>query len=804
MLDDIIVCGRNKAEHDKNLEMVLSRLSEFNATINIDKCLFGADQVDFVGHTISKDGVQPLQSNIDALLRIPPPTNTKEVHSFLSTANYYLKFVPHFSQLAEPLRTMLKKDSTFHWNDRCQNAFEQIKQEIASHRVLAHFDTHSHTIVSTDASGIALGAVLSQVQHGKERPIAFASRTLQPAERAYSVGEREALACIWACEHWHYYLYGRKFTLRTDHSALTTLLAGSTTGRKPMRLLRWADRLHQYNFDVVYRPGKENNVADLLSRAVQSLVPSQVSSVEINADLQTLNTIFGSPALRAISPQELAAATYSDPILQQVLEHISNGWPKQRPNIPELHSFFQVQEELTTANGCIFRGNRAVIPVSLQLRVIQIAHEGHAGIVRTKQRCRECVWWPGIDHHIESYISNCTACTISDKGKHALPIPPLKPIQYPSKPWSKLSLDILGELHGVPQHSRFLIVLLDMHSKWPEVKAVSNINTHSVTTFLSELFSRWGLPEEIITDNGRQFVSSDFEQFLSQLGIRHCKTALYHPQANGAVERFNRVLKEGIRAYKTEGTTFEDTLRSILANYRSTVHSTTGQTPAELMIGRRFRMPLDMLALKPPLKKVLFSEHVEERVFNKQQKYKAYADTRRRAKHSNLQPGDSVRVKVQDRHSKLDPVWSSPRLVVEKTSDDTVKLEDGTTWNAEKLLVESSHSETPDASNSSADDHPESQPVQNPDPDVAPSHDSKPVPDEVSSFSTTSTAPHLANASRGSSGRARGRPRGSARGAVGRGASAAESASGDANVGERRSTRTRHAPKRYEEYNTHT
>ena len=182
-----------------------------------------------------------------------------------------MKFGPHFSDIAEPLRKLLKQDTPWQWDSIQGKAFDGLKQEISSNRVLAQFDTQFRTIVSTDASAVALGSVLSQIQNGEERPIALSSRTLSSAERAYSVGEREALPCIWPCEHWHYYLDGRKFTLRTDHSSLTTLLSGPTLGRKPMRILRWAERLQEYNYDIVYRPGKDNCVADMLSRpAIQS------------------------------------------------------------------------------------------------------------------------------------------------------------------------------------------------------------------------------------------------------------------------------------------------------------------------------------------------------------------------------------------------------------------------------------------------------------------------------------------------------------------------------------------------------
>ena len=555
--------------------------------------------------------------------------------------------------------------------------------------------------------------MLSQIQRDKERPIAFASRTLNASERAYSVGEREALACIWAVEHWHYYVYGRKFTLRTDHSSLTSLLGAGNTGRKPMRLLRWASRLQEYNFDVVYRPGKDNSVADCLSRNIPRgsrdsddrdrdsddtcRDPYIDSKTDELADESFLSTVFGSESLRALTKQELADATNKDQQLKLIQIFILNGWSSKKPMSAELSSFWDVRDELTLVNGCIFRGNRAVIPTELRKRVLELAHEGHCGIVKMKQRCRDTVWWPRFDRDVEEYCSNCTACVVSDKGTKPRPTPPLKPNPFPSNPWKKIAIDILGELHGIQGPTRYVLVLIDLYSKWPEVRAVTNITSHCVNQFLADTFARWGLPEEIISDNGRQFVSREFEEFLRNLNIKHSRTALYHPQANGAVERFNRVLKEGLRVGKYEGKPFESTLRSIIANYRSTVHGTTGMTPAELMIGRKLRMPLDLLPLHPVRRTVHFEEThktVEQRVNFKQNQYKSYADDRRRAQPSNLKKGDRVRVRNPIRHNKLDPVWSSSHTIINKPSDDTATLEDGTTWNAERLMQDKSTAAT--------------------------------------------------------------------------------------------------------------
>jgi hypothetical protein len=220
--------GRDMAEHDARLRSVLDRLAKYGATLRVEKCVLGQPEVDFNGHRVSANGVRHLQSNVAALERIPPPTNQRQLSRFVGAATYYAKFVPLFAELCRPFRPLLKSNSEWAWSADCQPAFDTIKEKIASPPTLAHFDVSAdETLVTCDASATALGACLSQKVGGVERPIAFASRVLSPAERKYSASEREALACLWACERWHFFLYGRRFTLITDHQALKTLL---TTG----------------------------------------------------------------------------------------------------------------------------------------------------------------------------------------------------------------------------------------------------------------------------------------------------------------------------------------------------------------------------------------------------------------------------------------------------------------------------------------------------------------------------------------------------------------------------------------------
>ena len=223
-LDDVVIHGRDMEEHDQRLNNVLARFAKHNPTLNRERCIFAASAVDFLGHKIAAAGVETKRDNVEAIRKLDAPENTKQLASFLGTTNFYRKFVPQYAVISEPLQKLLPNDTPFESSNRQQHAFDTLKSKIISPPVLAHFDHNVETFVTTDASGIAVGAVLSQLIDGEERPVAFASHALSSTERKYSTGERQALACVYACEHWQTYLYGRRFTLRTDHQTLTTLL----------------------------------------------------------------------------------------------------------------------------------------------------------------------------------------------------------------------------------------------------------------------------------------------------------------------------------------------------------------------------------------------------------------------------------------------------------------------------------------------------------------------------------------------------------------------------------------------------
>uniref|UniRef100_A0A224YP72 RNA-directed DNA polymerase n=1 Tax=Rhipicephalus zambeziensis TaxID=60191 RepID=A0A224YP72_9ACAR len=432
-LDDILVWGRTRAEHDANLQVVLSRISNTGMKLN-DKCVFAVQQIQFLGHNVSARGLSPLESKVHAIVNAPAPADCKSLHSFLGLAGYYSKFIPHYADVVEPLRSMLRKGQTFNWSNEANSAFNIIKEVLAANPVIQLFDEKLPIVITTDASNIGLGAVFQQRKGDQLVTIAFASRTLSPAERRYSAGEREALACLFACEKWHVYLWGRHFTLRTDHQALVTLLSAGSEGRRPLRISRWCARLLYYNFTVQYCKGSHNVVADALSR-----LPLQLPvSPELEEEIISLVT-------PCITKPELQAATAADTTLQQVLPYIANGWPEKKSLPPELLPYFAVRTELSCVDNLIFRADRISIPTTMCDRLVQLAHESHPGIVRTKQRLRERYWWPGLDSQVERAVRNCIVCQTADKSA--------KPVFY------KIFSTLCAKLSCAPKHFTSLLVL---------------------------------------------------------------------------------------------------------------------------------------------------------------------------------------------------------------------------------------------------------------------------------------------------------------------------------------------------------
>jgi len=628
-LDDILVYGKNMEEHDQRLNETLLRLKSNRVTINEEKSLYRKEEIVFLGRLINKTGVHPVPEALKAIIDLESPKTKQQLRSFLGMAGYYRSNIPGFAELSHELYKMTRTEITFQWTEEMEAIFQKLKQAISEAVPLAFYSTDmkTETILTTDASDNGFGAVLSQIQEGIEKPIYFISRTIHDSERKYSASEKEALSVIWSIMRLHRFLYGRKFQVRTDHQSLRQLLTAiNGDGTAPCRISRWATKLLPYNFTVSYIKGKTNVVADGLSRL--SGKNEYEERFEENVEVAIITN------MNAITIQEIEEETKKDDELSKLAVFLDN--PNGTDNNKLWTPFRKLLHEFSKTNEVILRGDRIVVPTSLQEKIMKIANEGHQGMVKTKIRLRTSYWWPGMDKHIEDTISKCACCRS---------IPRESPVQesiWPIEPWFHLALDIAGPKYDMSERKYYILNLIDYHSKFTEIKITTEVSTETIIEFLEETFSRFGYCTIMTTDNGPQFISDDFKRFLQQCGITQRRSSIYNPQANGTVERMNRNVMKALTAESVPKDLSEarKRIREYLLNYHATKHGTTEKTPAELMFGRKINTRLEIRRRDEPTEEKIELQKVVQKKIQERIKY---ANNRRKPQFTNqFKVGDLV------------------------------------------------------------------------------------------------------------------------------------------------------------------
>ena len=585
-IDDILITGVDESDHLHNLQTVLQKLQEAGLTLKKSKCKFAVSSVEYLGHVIDSEGLHPAESKVRAIRDTPTPTNVTELKSFLGLLNYYHKFLPDLATQLAPLHNLLCQNAKWSWTCIHDEAFTQAKSLLHSSSLLVHYDENKPLIIACDASPYGVGAVLShRMADGSELPVAYESRSLSPAEKKYSQLEKEALPVIFSVRKFHDYVYGRKFILYSDHKPLQYLLSESkqTPTHASSRIQRWALILSAYKYTIQYKPGKNLSHADALSRLP---LPDCPTTVPMPQDVvSTLNYISES----IISIAKIQQWTDKDPVLSRLRALVLSGG--QLPtDVPEMKQYSHIFTELSVADGCLLRGSRVIIPLPGRSTILSQLHETHSGISRMKSLARCYVWWPGLDKDIEQTVKKCQVC--QENGNFP-PQTPVHPWECPKTPWTRIHIDHAGPF--LDHH--FLLIVdaysrwLDAYSRWLEVHCVPSTSSSATIKVLRRVFSIHGLPQQLVSDNGPGFTSNEFKQFMDQNGIRHSLTSPYHPRSNGLVERAVQTFKQAMK--KMDGP-IHVKLSRFLFSYRITPQTTTGHSPAELLMGRRLRSRFDL------------------------------------------------------------------------------------------------------------------------------------------------------------------------------------------------------------------
>lgn len=641
-IDDIIIAGKTEEEHNKALEVVLEKLKQNGILLNQTKCAFKLSEIDFLGHRFNKDGMAASPSKIEAIRSFRAPSTGEEVRSFLGLVNYVGAFIPNLATISFPLRELTKQNAVFCWGTQEQKAFDYIIEQMTQIGSLAHFDPKLKTRVVADASPVGLGAILLQFFEGKARVVCYASKSLTDTEKRYAQTEKEALALVWSVERFKIYLLGIRFELETDHKPLETIFSPNSS--PCLRIERWVLRLQAFSYDVVYRKGK-SNIADPLSRLSQ---PADKEQFDAESEVYIRNVTEHA----AVDICEIEEASKEDPELSALRECLNQGtWNYTAEMIKPYHAF---RSELGTVGDLIVRGSKLIVPLSLRKRMLQLGHEGHPGKTKMQQRLRNTCWWPGMDDAITRVVDACEGCRLVSQPERPEPMQRRK---LPEAPWLDVAIDFLGPLPS----GDYLLVIIDYFSRYKEVEILRKITAQETAERLDRIFVRLGYPKTITLDNGRQFVSREFEEFCNHRGIVLNRTTPYWPQENGLVERQNRSLMKRLKISQALCRDWRKDLNDYLTMYYSTPHCTTGKTPSELMIGRTIRTKL------PSLSELTLSVPLTDYRDKDQQakdKGRVAEDQRRRAKVSNLEIGDKVLMKNVLPGNKLTPTFSPSLMTV--------------------------------------------------------------------------------------------------------------------------------------------
>lgn len=648
--DDIIIFSRSESEHVTHVRAVLEQFAKFDLYLSPKKCLFHQDTVTFLGVQVSADGISVDPSKVSAVVNWPRPTTVKNIQEFLGFANFMRRSIQNFSGIVRPLTRLTRKDTPFVWSVSCEQAFERIKAAIVSAPVLVFPDCSRPFEVFTDASDIAIGAVL--VQRGtdnKRHPVAFMSRSLSDTESRWTTFDQELLAIVEAMTKWRHYVQGVFTTIVwSDHANLVWF----TKSRELTdREARWSEILAEFNFEIRHISGVRNRVADALSRSASGATahhheprPLLDPSILVAPALRIDDNDFGTSSdfddsadsdddddSDHVDHNNHASQDDQDDDSDDIEHTLDSEASDSFDELDVLHSELLDVPELpddladntklfadiraATANdpeaadldgkrgyalrnGLLRRHGRIFVPKPLRTRILFLRHDaplaGHGGVRKTLELVTREFTWPGIVSLVTKYVSSCDLCQRAKTPRHAS-YGPLMPIPAPERPFSDWSVDFITDL---PRDGRCdsIMVCIDRLTRLahfvPTTKTVRAADAAQL--FMDNIVRHHGLPDRILSDRGPQFVAKLWKSMWSSLNVDLALSSAYHAQGNGLVERVNANIEVYLRMFVNDAQHWLSHLSAAEFVYNNTVHSALKTSPFFAAYGRHPRMDVEV------------------------------------------------------------------------------------------------------------------------------------------------------------------------------------------------------------------
>jgi transposase InsO family protein len=685
-LDDILIFSDNEEQHTQHVHKVLQALQDAKLLVEPEKSHFHVQEVEFLGHIIAPNTIRMDPKKVAAVREWEEPTNVKEVQSFLGFANYYRRFIKGFGDITKSLTNLTKKDQPWKWEKEEQKAFDCVKERITNEPILITFDPDKTTIVETDASDFALGAVISQNdKDGIKKPIAFWSKKLSGPALRYPIYDKEFMAIVEAFKEWRHYLQGskHKVIVYTDHRNIEYF---ATTQQLSARQVRYAETLSSFDYVIIHQKGSENGRADALSRRsdYEQEIPKETRQ------LFQKNTEGHYEPIQLNHVRETTTVETDDNFMHDnLMDQVETKYDEEELGKKGIHWDYD-------NFGFTYNLVKWVGPNMVQ-RCIRRIHDhpttGHRGVFATMDKIRDYYDWPGIKQDVINYIKKCQLCNKTKASRHK-PYGHLKQLQVPQRPWQSISWDFIVKLPrskkpGSKDSFDSIFVIIDRLTKYAYFIAYNEATDAKdmATHFIEHIASQHGVPEEIISDRGSTFTSKFWQELAAQLGINHKLSTAYHPQTDGQTERVNQVVEQYLRCYINYDQ--DDWVKWLpLAQYcyNSTKSATTKISPFFANYGYEPKMwhnprtgPMNQQAIIEAEHLKELHDAIQQEILFVNQKIKKYYDAKR-SPEPIFGEGDMVylsrrNIKTKRPSDKLDYKKLGPFRIIRKVSSVNYELD---------------------------------------------------------------------------------------------------------------------------------